>query len=421
MENKKFGVLIFTYNRNSILKECLESIRNQTYQNFEVVVIDRGSEPSAQIVIEEMKDHRFNYVKSSQDVDRVDSGNEIIKNWDFDYFVNPGDDDIYLPNAFKLIKMAFDSNIDAEFIQIGMVPYSASKKFQETSKSAINIFNMQDFYDNNLIIKYDGKKLVKRAFVIAKLGDDIEHYPAAHPQPTALFLTRKAIDRIWEKQKGLFIKTYWDAGSLIIAWTNEIIYLNLPLAVFTVNCATRDTVASRRRWKKECLENEYLKIKVAHGLCCGTDTMLKVLYRNNLEKEYNAYLRFDFYLDIFWDILNDEKFDIQTIKDLLVIFVPLILYPIIHPVAFVRFALNIGGNPKETSKRFERIFIKPIVLYIRKLLKITKKNKIEHDDKNNSINFEKITDWMKYLETEFKDRNINLEEQLKGEMNYAKK
>lgn len=39
----KIGVLIVTFNRLSLLKEELESIYNQSYNNFDIVVVDNGS------------------------------------------------------------------------------------------------------------------------------------------------------------------------------------------------------------------------------------------------------------------------------------------------------------------------------------------------------------------------------------------
>lgn len=39
----KVSVLVAAYNRYDYLKECLESIRNQTFKDFELIVVDDGS------------------------------------------------------------------------------------------------------------------------------------------------------------------------------------------------------------------------------------------------------------------------------------------------------------------------------------------------------------------------------------------
>lgn len=43
INNKKIVLVIVTYNRLALLKECLNSIYQQTYQNFDIVVVNNGS------------------------------------------------------------------------------------------------------------------------------------------------------------------------------------------------------------------------------------------------------------------------------------------------------------------------------------------------------------------------------------------
>ena len=48
----KFSVIIPVYNRPDELKELLESLKNQTYKNFEVVVVEDGSDLKSDSVVE---------------------------------------------------------------------------------------------------------------------------------------------------------------------------------------------------------------------------------------------------------------------------------------------------------------------------------------------------------------------------------
>ena len=43
----KFSVLIPVYNTEKYLEECLQSILNQTYQDFEIIIVDDGSSDSS--------------------------------------------------------------------------------------------------------------------------------------------------------------------------------------------------------------------------------------------------------------------------------------------------------------------------------------------------------------------------------------
>lgn len=43
MQSKKVGIVVVTYNRLKLLKEVIDSLRAQTYQNHQIVVINNGS------------------------------------------------------------------------------------------------------------------------------------------------------------------------------------------------------------------------------------------------------------------------------------------------------------------------------------------------------------------------------------------
>lgn len=57
----KYSIIIPVYNVEKYIRKCLESIYNQTYSNYEVIIVDDGSEDNSKLVIDEYikKDNRF--------------------------------------------------------------------------------------------------------------------------------------------------------------------------------------------------------------------------------------------------------------------------------------------------------------------------------------------------------------------------
>jgi glycosyltransferase involved in cell wall biosynthesis len=409
-ESKKFSILIFTYNRNEMLSQCIASLQSQTYKNFECVVLDRGSNISLETFINSLNDTRFRFVQSSQDIDRVDSGNEIIKNMKGDYFLNPGDDDILLPKALEFVKKAFDKEEDCDVVQIGMVKYKSNLNEQEISNRWINGFSTPDFYDNNMLtLNYDGKMLAKHAFGFARIGCG-GGIVAAHSHPSAVFIKKSAIDKIWDAQKGLFVKTFWDGGYMAVAWRSQICYINMPLAIYSILHQARETETPRIRWAKECSENEHINLKAAHALNCGADGILKTIYRTGIYKEYNTYIRFQFYTDILKDVIKDKRKDLQTRQDLMELLLQILKYPFCNPkltiIQIYNAIVDFFVDFKNIPKKFESAFIHPCVIFVRRILGIKKKRRLQ------TAYFENILEYGNFIENTFTEKAILLDKYL---------
>ena len=56
IDNQLVSICIPTYNSAKFLRESLESIVNQTYQNIEILVIDNASSDNSKEIIEEYKE-----------------------------------------------------------------------------------------------------------------------------------------------------------------------------------------------------------------------------------------------------------------------------------------------------------------------------------------------------------------------------
>ena len=80
-ENSLISIVIPVYNAEKYLEQCLNSIQNQTYKNFEVILVNDGSmDHSESICMDFVKvDTRFKYFT------KVNGGASSARNFGLDY------------------------------------------------------------------------------------------------------------------------------------------------------------------------------------------------------------------------------------------------------------------------------------------------------------------------------------------------
>jgi len=110
--NLKVSVIIPTYNRAFLLSRAIESVLSQTFQNFELIIIDDGSTDNTKDVIEKIKkeDNRIIYIY--QDNRGLPGAlNTGIKNAKGKYIAFLESDDEWLPEKLKEQIKLFKDNI----------------------------------------------------------------------------------------------------------------------------------------------------------------------------------------------------------------------------------------------------------------------------------------------------------------------
>lgn len=102
--NKYFFSVMIPAFKARYLAECIESILAQTYQNFEVIIVNDASPQDLDSTVGTYKDPRIHYFKN-----KVGFGAEhVVGNWNKcleyakgDYVICMGDDDKLLPNCLE--------------------------------------------------------------------------------------------------------------------------------------------------------------------------------------------------------------------------------------------------------------------------------------------------------------------------------
>ena len=145
------SVCITTYNRKEFLTLTLKSVLNQTYKNFEVIIVDDFSNDGTDIFIKNKLlklDHRIKYIRHDANNGLASARNTAIDNAKGKYFTFCDDDDLWMPNFLaEFVNEASNYNKDWCFCCSGKI-----KNFLGT--------------DIEAVYEYEGdlKNLIKKGF-----------------------------------------------------------------------------------------------------------------------------------------------------------------------------------------------------------------------------------------------------------------
>ncbi len=114
-ENYKISVITVTKNSEKFLEENLISLKNQTYRNFEHIIID-GKSSDKTVDIIKKNSEQISYWVSEEDNGLYDAMNKGIRNATGDIIGILNSDDIYYPKALSIVNNYFSIHSDIDFL-----------------------------------------------------------------------------------------------------------------------------------------------------------------------------------------------------------------------------------------------------------------------------------------------------------------
>ena len=140
-EKPRLSVLLSVYNGEKYLRESIDSILNQSFSDFEFLIIDDGSTDSSVEIVESYKDKRIRLIKNENNLGLITSLNKGLSLAQGEFIARQDADDIAENSRFeKLIEMLdADPNlklvgsnvvlIDPKGERIGSWVYPTSRSF----------------------------------------------------------------------------------------------------------------------------------------------------------------------------------------------------------------------------------------------------------------------------------------------------
>jgi|GEM_PF-5229350 len=106
------SVILPVYNGEKYLREAVSSILNQTFNDFEFIIVNDASSDNSHTIIQSYSDDRIIYLQNSENQGLVGALNRGIRHATGKYIARMDQDDISMPNRLKLQYEFLEKNYD---------------------------------------------------------------------------------------------------------------------------------------------------------------------------------------------------------------------------------------------------------------------------------------------------------------------
>lgn len=181
--NKLISIIVPVYNGEKYLYECLESIRNQTLENIEVIIINDGSIDSSMEIARKFNniDNRFRIIEGlNKGVSNARNLGIEYSNGEYIGFVDC--DDIIEPNMFEVLYNIAEKYDEKVIVASGFDNImNGNLKKEIYYEQNISKFNEDDaiiqLFSNNLVQGFVWNKLYRKSMINnIRFNDNIHAY-----------------------------------------------------------------------------------------------------------------------------------------------------------------------------------------------------------------------------------------------------
>lgn len=169
--NPNVSIVIATYNRAPLLARAVHSVLGQTWQDFEIIIVDDGSTDQTPTGIDALNDNRIRYIRHERNKGLPASRNSGIAAARGTYIAFLDDDDQWLPKKLARQLVAMEGGMVAVLTAAYMIASGTVKQFAKDIVTVDDLRRGNPFDPSSLLIRAD---LMKRLLFdeSLRMGED---------------------------------------------------------------------------------------------------------------------------------------------------------------------------------------------------------------------------------------------------------
>lgn len=225
------SVCIPVYNAEAYIQKTIECVLKQSYQKFELLVIDNASTDHTVALVNEFKDSRIRLIQNAENVGMANNWNLCLKNAMYDYIqILCADDQIY-PTCLQEKVQVLEQNPEMVLV------FSAS---DICNMNGDVLWKRRPFHQNR---RFSGENFAKKSFRVKNF----------YGEPSNVMFRRKAAYKTGEFHVTMGYNLDWEYW-LRLSVNGTVGYLDQVLSAFRVSEQSETTRMFQQR--KKILEDD---------------------------------------------------------------------------------------------------------------------------------------------------------------------
>lgn len=239
MNSPYFTIAIPTYNRCEMLEQALESLRHQSFKDFEILIGDNGSTDRTKVVVEHFKDLPIRYDQREINHGAVENFNQLIQDAKGRFLVMHWDDDFlhqdFLMRAHHALKDREDRVAYAAPHWHGPLGNGYITDLQTSAKTD---FKSQTYFLRDELTEFEGHRAAVKTLI---------SFPMVFPTTAVRIQTLKAV--------GGYFQEFEFGGDVVtiarILSQGKVAY-DARMGGYTRIHGGNSSLNQNKKWKKQC-------------------------------------------------------------------------------------------------------------------------------------------------------------------------
>ncbi len=234
MKEPLVSICIPVYNCEKYISQTIKSALEQSYRNFEIIIVDDLSTDGSEDIVKSFNDSRIYYYKNEKNLGMVNNWNQALSHANGKYIKLLCQDDILFKNCIEEQVLIMESNPEV------MLVSCASNIIDENNRILLTRRNFKK--DCNI----NGSSVAKKSLISGK-----NHFG----EPAVVLYRREILDKIGHYDNSFWYLPDWDF-SLRVLDEGNFYYVNKVLCCFRISKGAQTTEILKRNREVLKMEDE---------------------------------------------------------------------------------------------------------------------------------------------------------------------